>query len=249
MKSQSQMSAGKTGEKVQAPVRGELIGTRGEKNIFRSERVEYVVQEFSSRKTNGEKSSGASDQAGAIRNEISSYLFEYVEGFHIPTHYVSKLSETEMLVRQTEGLPVEVIVYNVSDKSLNDRYGLPEGRALDFPIIEHYYIGEKDTRILSNEYHLFALSAVSPEEFKQINRIASKVNAVLRGLCDRRRLLLSRLKLFFGRSHGQILVTDELSQLTCCICEKESITTHRGASSDENGAAVARLRDRLLLKV
>jgi phosphoribosylaminoimidazole-succinocarboxamide synthase len=249
MKSQTQPSTPKAIDKVPMSPRREFIGTQGEKNIFHSDKPEYLVQEFTSKNTNGGSAASTGGLRSAIRNEISSYLFEYIEGFHIPTHFVSKLTGTEMLVRTTETVPLEVCVYNVSDKSFTERYGLPDGQLLDFPIIEHYFLNKEGTRLLANEYHFFALGVVSPEEFKQVNRIASKVNAVLRGLCDRRQLTLFHLKLYFGRSRGQLIVIDEISPSTCRITSKEHGRGHRGANHEQDETALVELRDRLLLKV
>lgn len=249
MKSQTQASASKATGKGSPSIRRELVGTRDEKNLFRSEKPECLVQEFSSKNTNGDSTASTAGLRSAIRNEISSYLFEYIEGFHIPTHFISKLSETEMMVRWTDNIPVEVCVDNLSNKSFTERYGLPESQLFDFPIIEHYYLKSDGSRLLANEYHFFALSVLSPEEFKQINRIASKVNAVLRGLCDRRQLMLIHLTLYFGRSHGQLFVIDELSPSTFRITDKEHARNHRGANHELDEAALTGLRDRLMLKV
>jgi len=249
MKSQTQLSSPKAAAKVETSERREFVGTRGEKNIYRTEKPECLIQEFSSKNTNGGNTASTGGIRSAIRNEISSYLFEYLEGFHIPTHYISKLSETDMLVRTTETVPLAVYVYNVSDKSFTERYGLPDGRNLDFPIIEHYVLKEDGSRLLANEYHFSALGVISPEEFKQVNRIASKANAVLRGLCDRRQLTLLSLSLSFGRSHGQMIVVDEISPSNCRFIDKERAKTHRGANNDKDDTALVELRNRLLLKV
>ena len=249
MKSQTRTAAPKSDTKSVSSERREFIGTRGEKNIYRTEKPECLIQEFSTKSTNGGTAASAGALRNAIRNEISSYLFEYLEGFHIPTHFVSKLSDTEMIIRPAEHVPLEVCIYNVNDKSISERYGLPDGQLLDFPIIEHYFLKKDGSRLLANEYHFSALGVVSPEEFKQVNRIASKVNAVLRGLCDRRQLTLLSVTLFFGRSHGQMIVVDELSPVTCRITDRDRGRNHRGAQHEPDEATLMDLRNRLLLKV
>ena len=35
---------------------------------------------------------------GAICSEISSYLFQYLESYHIPTHFIRRLADREVLV-------------------------------------------------------------------------------------------------------------------------------------------------------
>ncbi len=248
MKSQTQTSEVTNAAKAASSERREFVGISGGKNIYRTDKPECFIQEFSSKGTNGGSAASAAGLRNAIRNEISSYLFEYIEGFHIPTHFVSKLSDTEMIVRSSEQVPVEVCIYNVSDKSISERYGLPEGQSLDFPIIEHYFLKKDGSRLPANEYHFSALGVISPEEFKQLNRIASKVNAVLRGLCDRRQLVLLSLTLFFGRTHGQMIVVDEISPATCRITKRDRGGTSRGINHDHDETALVDLRNKLLLK-
>jgi phosphoribosylaminoimidazole-succinocarboxamide synthase len=218
----------------------ELLRDEGGKRIFRGDSPEYLIQDFSA---NGSAAAaGIQPESGSLRNEISSYLFEYLGGFHIPTHYVDKLSLTEMLVRKSEPLPVMVRVWNAGHPILAGAYGLAENGMFEFPVMEHYFLRADGSKTLVNEYLLAALAVVSPEEFKQINRIASKTNAVLRALSERRRLMLHSAELHFGRISGQIVLTDEMSTLTCRFADAE----HKKTGAAEIALPV--LRDRLFMK-
>jgi phosphoribosylaminoimidazole-succinocarboxamide synthase len=233
-------------------LRREPISERPGISVFPSERADLLIHKFVS--LNGSGSGTDSRTLSTLRNDISSYLFEYLEGFRIPTHFVEKVTEDEMCVKQTEPIPLRVRVCNVSDDLLSARFGLARGTVFDVPIIEHYTSednGQPGTWV--NEYHLYALGIVRPDEFKQINRIASKANAVLRGLCDRRQLMLANLQLSFGRSKGQVLVREELSPLTCHFldlsvpdsCERDSFRPDQDHADDR----IAVLCDRLKMKV
>jgi phosphoribosylaminoimidazole-succinocarboxamide synthase len=157
-----------------------------------------------------------------------------------------------MLVRRTENIPLEIRIYNYSSGELTKRFGMKEGVKLEFPVIEHYYVNGNQTAPWINEYHVYAFGLTTVEEFKQINRTAAKINAVLRGLCDRRQLMIADLHLEFGRSRGQIVVVDELSPLTCHFLDL--------AVEDKNGrdrflpdqsnalSAFTELRDRLKVR-
>lgn len=192
----------------------ELIYEREGKTFYYYEKPDFIIQEFSNSADEGRKHSRLR-QVSALRNEISSYLFEYIEGFRIPTHFVSKLSSTAMVVKRLEMIPLVVRIYNSCNGTLLKRLSLREGTVLDFPVIEHFYLNGRKAPSWVNEYHMYALNIVTPEELKQVNRIASKVNAVVRGLCDRRNLFVADLQLAFGRFKDQIVLGDELSPVTC----------------------------------
>jgi phosphoribosylaminoimidazole-succinocarboxamide synthase len=214
----------------------ELLRDEGGKRIFRGDSPEYFIQDFSA---NG---AAESSPDGQIRNEISSYLFEYLNGFHIPSHFVDKLSPTEMLVRKIDLLPVTVCVWNAGHPTLAGAYGLAEQGMFEFPVIEHYYIRPDGAKTLVNDFVLGALGVVSPEEFKVINRIASKTNAVLRALAERRRLMLHFAELHFGRTGGQIVLADEMSPRTCRFVDADQ---NKPNAAD---LALPDLRNRLLMK-
>ena len=215
MKHDSRSSLVETPTKLTRASKGQLIGEGEGKAIYHSQKPDLVIQEFTSGSTEGGKKGSRAKDLNALRNEISSYLFGYIEGFHIPTHFVSKLSATSMVVRRTDNIPMTMRIYNACSGSLMKRLGLRERTSLDFPIIEHFYTAGKRSPTWMNEYHMYALNIVTPEELKQINRLASKVNAVLRGLCDRRKFFVADLQLGFVRFKEQILIGDELSPVTC----------------------------------
>lgn len=201
--------------KAGKPSKRELIGEGDGKSFYHSEKPDLIIQEFRSLQFEEKKKYSKAKDLSSLRNEISSYLFGYVEGFHIPTHFVSKLSSTAMVVRRAEMIPLNLRIYNSCPEPMLKRFGLLEGTSLDFPILEHFYRNGRRAPSWMNEYHMYALNIVTPDELIQINRLASKVNAVLRGLCDRRKLFIADLQLAFGRFKDQIILGDELSPVTC----------------------------------
>jgi phosphoribosylaminoimidazole-succinocarboxamide synthase len=192
----------------------QLLYEGSSKNLYLIERPEHIVQEFKLSPSDAKRKTKFKN-VGVVRNEISSYLFEYLEGFHIPTHFIRRISNTEMVVKRLEIVPVVAKVYNVATGHLAKRFEVKEGTSLAFPIIEHYYKNDEMGNPWLNEFHIYSFNMATPEEFRLINRLASKVNAVLRALCDRRDLLLATITLEFGRHKGQILVGDEISPATC----------------------------------
>lgn len=197
----------------------ELLYEGSGKNLYQTDRPEYLIQEFKGGTTDGRKK-GKTKGTGALKNEISSYLFEYLEGFHIPTHFVKQISDTEMMVKRLEIIPIIVKVFNVATGNLAKRFGVKEGTTLTFPIIEHFYKNDELGNPWLNEFHIYAFNLATPEEFRLLNRLASKVNAVLRALAERRSLILASVALEFGRHKGQILLGDELTPATCMFWDR-----------------------------
>jgi phosphoribosylaminoimidazole-succinocarboxamide synthase len=235
---------------------GEYAGTK-EQNNGKNGQINTVLTEaeLTVLKFDAETEEGKENQQklATIRNTISSYLFEYLHGFHIPTHYVSKLSEIEMSVKKSEPISLSFKIYNTANGQLTKRFGLKDGLNIEFPIIEHYYNMSNRSVSWVNEYHVYGLGISTPEEFKQMNRIATKVNAVLRGLCDRRKLNLSEVNLTFGRLKGQPILCGELSPFTCHFVDastEQKNKRDRFTVGHENTLdALTELADRLMVKV
>jgi len=152
---------------------------------------------------------------GAINNTISSLLFQYLESYHIPTHYVDILKPDEILVRKLEIIPMEVKIWNFVTASLSKRFGVQKGTVLACPIIEFHLKNDKLKNPMITIDHACAFGFGDPEEMQNIDRMVRKINAVLKSYFDRRELKLVDLNLEFGRFGNQILIGDEISLDNC----------------------------------
>ncbi len=193
------------------------------KKLYLTEDPHLIIQEFKDDLTafNGTKR-GRFEGKGAVCNAISIYLFEYLENYHVPTHFVRRVSDTEMLVKRLEMIPIEVVVRNIATATLAKTYNLEEGKVLDYPIIEYFL---KDDRLgdpMINEHHAYAMGYATPEEMKSIARIASKVNAIFKSFFDRRGLILVDFKIEFGKAEKSLLIGDEITPDTCRIWDKKT---------------------------
>ncbi|MBI5216841.1 MAG: hypothetical protein HY960_13900 [Ignavibacteriae bacterium] len=252
MKHQSQSSPD-ANQSIAQEGKRELFLEGHETNFYHTPDAEYLIQEFiSNGQTNGKRTTKKKVMS-ALRSSISGYLFEHLDGFHIPTHYVKRLSETEIMVRKLDMIPIHVRVYNYCVGSIPERFGLKEGAQLDFPIFEYYYHSPNGQATWVNEHHLYAMGIATPDECKQINRLSSKINAVLRALCLRRKLSLVELQLEFGRFKGQIYLGDDLSPRTCRFgdtsAEKVVDINKYIVNGDDAEGVYAELLDRLSLKI
>lgn len=187
------------------------------KILYETDNEEYLLQEFKDDATafDGQKK-GKIKGKGKVNNQISAQLFNYLENYHVPTHFVKVQSDNTMVVKRLEMIPVEVVVRNIATGSLVKRYGVEEGKELEYPVLEFYLKDDAKHDPMINEHHILAFGHASAEELKQIQRYAQKVNAILKSFFHRRNLALVDFKLEFGRTNaGKIVLADEISPDTC----------------------------------
>jgi len=159
---------------------------------------------------------------GVANNTISSNLFSLLKEHDINSHFIQKVSENEMLVKNVEIIPVEVVVRNIATGSLCRRYGVKEGIVFGEPIVELYYKDDELHDPLMNDDHILALKLANREELAVMKDQSLRVNTILKEFFNSIGINLVDFKLEFGRFHGQILLADEISPDTCRFWEKGS---------------------------
>jgi phosphoribosylaminoimidazole-succinocarboxamide synthase len=171
---------------------------------------------------NGEKK-GQIEDKGIMNNKIASGLFELLEQSGIPTHFISRQSDRDMVCKKTKIVPLEVIVRNAAAGSMAKRLGLGEGTALKTTVFELSYKDDALGDPLINDYHAVAIGASTFEEIEEIKRITFKVNEVLSAFFLARGIKLIDFKLEFGRTaDGKLVLADEISPDTCRFWDKET---------------------------
>lgn len=160
---------------------------------------------------------------------ISHHIFSYLQSFRIPNHHVDQFGKNELVVRRLEMIPISVVVRNIAAGSLCARYGLSEGRELEFPIVELKYKNESLNNPMVNESHVFAFGISTPEEVRTMVRIATKTNAVMRSFVERRQFRLVDIWMEFGRADGQILLGDEITPDTCRFLDIDTNALYDGS--------------------
>jgi len=194
------------------------------KILYATDDPDYIIQYFKDDATAfNAKKRGTIKDKGIMNNEISEVLFRLLEGQAVPTHFIDRLNDREMLVRKLDIIPVEVVIRNVIAGSLAKRFGMEEGAPLSMPILEHYYKSDPLGDPMINLFHIRALEMATESEMNEIERMSFRVNDVLKDFFDQRNLILVDFKLEFGRHHGRILLGDEICPDTCRIWEKESL--------------------------
>jgi phosphoribosylaminoimidazole-succinocarboxamide synthase len=201
------------------------------KKIFTTGQPDQVLQYFKDDATafNAQKR-GTIVEKGIINNKVSERLFRLLEQSGVPTHFVERKSDREMLTKKVTIVPVEVVVRNVVAGSLAKRLGLKEGEPIRPPIVEWYYKNDALGDPLIADDHVRLLNLATPEQMAEIRRLALKVNSVLEPFFAERRMILVDFKLEFGLHNGRLILADEISPDTCRFWDegtKESMDKDR----------------------
>ncbi|MBR3311369.1 MAG: phosphoribosylaminoimidazolesuccinocarboxamide synthase [Solobacterium sp.] len=201
------------------------------KKVFKTDDEDLYIVSYKDDATafNGVKK-GTIVGKGAINNQMSNRIMQYLEKNGIPTHFVKELNERETVVRKVTIVPLEVIIRNVAAGSFSKRLGVPEGSALKCTILEYSYKNDELGDPLINDYHAIAIGAATREELDTIADYTFKINELLKALFKKMNIDLIDFKLEFGKtSDGKIILADEISPDTCRFWDS---TTHEKLDKD-----------------
>jgi len=193
------------------------------KIMYETDKPDFVIQEFKDDATAFDATKrGTIKEKGVINNEISSALFQLLESKGIPTHFVKKLSDREMLVKRLDIILVEVTIRNISAGGLSKLLSIEEGIVLKSPLLEYHYKKDELHDPLINDYHIEMLGLATSKEMKKIRDYSFSINEILKDFFGKVGLKLVDFKLEFGRHKGKILLGDEISPDTCRLWDKKT---------------------------
>ncbi len=160
---------------------------------------------------------------GVINNTISSYIFELLNKRGIPTHYIKRLSDREMLAYRVEIIPVEVVVRNFAAGSFTRRYGIPEGTKLEKPLVETFWKNDELHDPLVCAEHIELLKLADLKDIEEMKKIALQVNDILKAFFAAKDILLVDFKLEFGKTpDGRLVLADEISPDSCRLWDAKT---------------------------
>ena len=205
------------------PEKREMFYEGKAKKLYTTDNPDLIIQYFKDDATafNGKKKDTIEDK-GVVNNRMSELFFGLLEREGVPTHFVRRLSDREMLTRRLEIIPCETVVRNIVAGSLAKRLGRTEGEVVNSPLVEFYYKSDALDDPLIYPEHAIAFGWASEEDIKTIRAMALKVNDVLRRFLDERDVILVDFKIEFGRHHGKILLGDEICPDTCRFWDKQT---------------------------
>jgi phosphoribosylaminoimidazole-succinocarboxamide synthase len=187
------------------------------KRVYRTGDPGECVIEFTDAATafNGERRGEIGDK-GRINCATTAIFMALLEEHGVATHVVRQLSATELLARDVDIVPIEVVVRNIAAGSFSRRLGVAEGTPLSRPIVEFSYKRDDLGDPLLTKSHIEVLGLADAETVAQLEERALHVNAVLREHLAGRGVTLVDFKLEFGHApDGELLLADEISPDTC----------------------------------
>jgi phosphoribosylaminoimidazole-succinocarboxamide synthase len=191
------------------------------KKLYATSDPDLIIQYFKDDATAfNAKKRGTIEEKGVINNRMSELFFTLLEREGVPTHFVRRLDDRQMLCRRLDIIPVETVVRNMVAGSLAKRLGRQEGEELKNPIVEYYYKSDPLDDPLIYPEHAIAFGWASEQELNTIHDMALRINTILRRFLDERGVLLVDFKLEFGRHHGKVLLGDEICPDTCRFWDK-----------------------------
>jgi len=196
--------------------KGKMLYEGKAKRLWATDDPGRLIQEFKNDATafDGTKHEVIAGK-GKLNNAISSHFFSLLRDEGLRTHFVEKISDTEMIVEHLDMLRVEVVVRNIAAGSLVRRLGVEENRRFDPPIVEFYLKDDALHDPVLSEEHVRALGLATPEQVEDMKRVARIVNTVLTGFLLQRGIDLVDFKLEFGIKNGELVLGDEISPDTC----------------------------------
>ena len=169
------------------------------------------------------KKKGTIVDKGVMNNHMSSRIFEYLEENGVKTHFVKTLNDREMLVKNLDIIPVEVVLRNVAAGSLCKRLGIEEGKVFEEqPILEFFYKSDPLGDPMINECHVDVFGWATKEEVETLKSEGLKINKLMVEFFKQRKIRLVDFKLEFGRHKGEVLLGDEISPDGCRLWNWET---------------------------
>jgi len=193
------------------------------KKLYETKDKDLVIQEFKDDATAFDATKrGTIMNKGVVNNKLSETIFKLLSKKGIPTHFVERLNDRDMLVKKVEIVPIEVTMRNIVAGGMAKLLGLTEGIILKEPVLEYHYKEDKLHDPLINEYHARAIGIADDKELGAIKKYSFKINEVLKKFFDSKGLILVDFKLEFGKFKGKIILADEISPDTCRLWDKNT---------------------------
>lgn len=193
------------------------------KKLYETEDPDLLIQEFKDDATAFDATKrGTILNKGIINNKLSEKIFGIIAKSGIPTHFVERLNDRDMLVKRVRIVPIEVTMRNIVAGGMAKLLGLEEGIVLKEPVLEYHYKEDKLHDPLINDYHIKALGVATEKELAAIAKYSFKINDILKKFFDSKGLTLVDFKLEFGNFKGKIILADEISPDTCRLWDSKT---------------------------
>ncbi|MBA2662996.1 MAG: phosphoribosylaminoimidazolesuccinocarboxamide synthase [Bradymonadaceae bacterium] len=205
-------------------MRNEQIYEGKAKKLLLTDDKNVLLQRFKDSATafNGVKKAEFAGK-GETNNAISTFCFQKLEAAGVPTHFIERVNDRDMLIKRLDMIPLEIVVRNIVAGSLAKRTGLDEGTVVKEPIVETYLKRDDLNDPHLADVHVFMLDILRPDQLERLKQLALKVNATLDPIFERAGMKLVDFKLEFGLdADGQVVLGDEFSPDTSRLWDLET---------------------------
>jgi phosphoribosylaminoimidazole-succinocarboxamide synthase len=162
------------------------------------------------------------DRKGMVNNKFNAFIMGKLQAAGIPTHFEALLSDTEVLVKKMDMIPVECVVRNLAAGSLVRRLGVQEGLELTPPTFELFLKNDALGDPMVNESHVQSFGWATLEQLARMKELTFKINTVLKELFASGNMLLVDFKVEFGLFKGEVILGDEFSPDGCRLWDKDT---------------------------
>lgn len=154
------------------------------------------------------------DQNDVWRNKISESIWKYLHSVGIDNHFVRTLNLREQLVTAINVFPVFLRLHNVAHNDLSSRLGIEPGTIFPRPLIEwHLKSKHLGDPVISRD-HIEFFEWLKEDEVKASQKLALRVNDILRALFYYMGMKPCSIELSFGIKDNNLLLAGELSPET-----------------------------------
>ncbi len=163
------------------------------------------------------------ERKGRVNNKFNYFIMNKLREAGIPTQVETLLSDTEVIVKKLDMVPVECVVRNRAAGSLVKRLGVEEGKVLNPPTFELFLKNDALHDPMVNESYCKTFGWATDEQLSTMKALSFKINSILTDLFDKSGFILVDYKLEFGLFKGEITLGDEFSPDGCRLWEKETL--------------------------
>lgn len=149
---------------------------------------------------------------GTYSAMLSSRLFELLESNGIRTHYICYIGGNALRIRLYKVLPLEIIVRNHVYGSMVKRLPLLKKlEPITPPLVELHYKDDELGDPLLHPRDVVVAGLLTEEDMARLEKLALRVNDVLRRFWENRGLRLIDFKIEVAKCANGFVVVDEIS--------------------------------------
>jgi phosphoribosylaminoimidazole-succinocarboxamide synthase len=187
------------------------------KRVWSTEKTDEVLIEFKDSLTafNAQKK-GSFEKKGEVNCAISELIFKELHNSKVKTHWIEKISETKIRVKNLKIIPLEVVVRNILAGSTAKKMGKDEGAVLKQPLVEFYFKNDELQDPFVSDDQILAFDIADDKTIVNLKMQALKINEILKIVMLKAQFTLVDFKIEFGKdTKGEIYLADEITP-DCC---------------------------------